>query len=80
MVELHFFGRLRDVAGSDRLAVECREGDDIAALVAQIDNPSLVSELRRKNVRAVRDGVIVGHDHPAVGASEILFFPPVSGG
>lgn len=80
MIELHFFGRLRGAAGAAYLAVELQAGDDIAALVARVEDPVLAAELRRPDVRVVRDGSVVTPNHTAAGASEILFFPPVSGG
>lgn len=80
MIELHFFGRLREIAGAAQLAVAGYAEDDLSALLSRIDNATLVTELRRPTVRAVCDGMIVSRNHRVAGASEILFFPPASGG
>jgi sulfur-carrier protein len=81
MARILFFGRLRDLAG----AGACEAPAGCATLVqlrAQLaaGNPALGEALAGPSVRAAIDRVIAPADASIVGAQEIAFMPPLSGG
>ena len=84
MVTILYFAWLRDFVGvsEEQLAVP----DTVTTIAALADHLAGSSERHarafadRSRVRAAVDQVVVAADASIVGASEIAFFPPVTGG
>lgn len=77
-----FFGRLGDRIGREtevELPADVRNVADLRQLLARL-KPELGSEFLGRTLRACVDDVIVQDDEPVTDASEVAFFPPLSGG
>lgn len=76
-----FFGRLRDLAGAGEIAIAGTPAD-VGALRALIgaQNPQLGAALAEPSVRVAVDQSFAEGDAPLLGAREVAFMPPLSGG
>lgn len=82
MIELRYFAWLRERVGTGRETVETKAatvGDLIEELKARDEGYAFAfSDL--KAIRAAVDQDLVDLDAPIVGAKEVAFFPPMTGG
>lgn len=76
-----FFGRLRDVAGANEIAVThpCNTLEDLRSVLAQA-NPALGEALAAPGILVAVDQTIRRELASIAGAAEIAFMPPLSGG
>lgn len=83
MTRLLFFGRLRDVAGQSERDLELPPHvatvADLRAWLAESD-AALGEALAARGIHVVVDSVIRAGDVSVLGAKEIAFMPPLSGG
>jgi len=82
MIEVLYFAWLRERAGTPRETVETR-APTVAALVEELKGRSEGHALAFSDLRAVRvavDQKLAALDASLVGAREVAFFPPMTGG
>lgn len=82
-MDLLFFGRLAEIAGSrggevDLPATVTTVGDVRAWLLRE--RPRVGEAIAAPGVFAVADNIVVRDDVPLAGVRELAFMPPVSGG
>lgn len=78
-----FFGRLHDVVGARQREIELPDWVDTpAALIDWLaaGDAQIGAALSAPSVRVAVDQTIVDRDSPIVGAREVAFMPPFSGG
>ncbi|WP_129791665.1 MoaD/ThiS family protein [Sphingosinicella sp. CPCC 101087] len=81
-MKILFFGRLSERLGREMeidLPADVRNVADLRRLLAGL-RPEAQSDFLGPSLRACVGDSIVGDDAPVSGASEIAFFPPLSGG
>jgi molybdopterin converting factor small subunit len=83
MARILFFGRLRDAAGTHEDSIDLEDG--IASVPALIErlaagDAALAAALSAPSVKVVADGEIIRRSDSILGAQEIAFLPPASGG
>ncbi len=82
MIDLRYFAWLRERVGTSHEQVDTRAAtvaDLIEELIARDEGYALAfSDL--KSIRAAVDQELVELDAPIVGAREVAFFPPMTGG
>ncbi len=84
MIEVRFFGRIREALGQSALQLEFRDEvanlDALAAALSAQQGPDWAAALGEENlIRAVNHSVVEGNVALADG-DEVAFFPPVTGG
>ncbi len=83
MTRLLFFGRLRDAAGAGELEIALPRGvatvADICWWLASSD-PQLGAVLNEPGIRFAVDQKFANAHAPVIGAREIAFMSPLSGG
>lgn len=83
-VKLYYFAWVREQTGIDQEQIELPEGvKTIADLIAWLKSRGPEFELafeRAEVIRAAVDQAHVPHETQIRGATEIAFFPPVTGG
>ncbi|KAA9000590.1 molybdopterin synthase sulfur carrier subunit [Affinibrenneria salicis] len=82
MLNVLFFAQVRELTGTDRLALDTDDYADVEALrlalCARGDRWALALE-RGKLLAAVNQS-LVEMNHPLRAGDEVAFFPPVTGG
>lgn len=78
---LLFFGKLRDVGGAlDAAPAEARTVSDLRAWIARVA-PDVAQALVSAKARIAIDGEVTLDDSVSIlGAREVAFLPPMSGG
>lgn len=81
MLRVLFFGRLREIAGTNALELDARFAsiEDLRAAIARTA-PELAEALRDASVRVAVDQTIAAGDIDISAAREVAFMPPLSGG
>lgn len=82
MIELRYFAWLRERVGTGHETVET-DAKTVAALIEELkarDEGYAFAFSDPKAIRAAVDQELVGLDAPIVGATEVAFFPPMTGG
>ena len=77
-----FFGKLQDMAGTERLDIGAAHISSLTHLIDHLEkeHPALRGTLSGESVRAAINGEMAKPDHPVKQGDEIAFLPPVSGG
>ena len=81
MIEVLFFGRVREELDCDRVQVAAvTDLDGLQAKLIQQRGERWASVLQQENIiRAVNQAVVSGNT-PLADGDEVAFFPPVTGG
>ena len=83
-LDILYFASVREAMGvaAERvdLSAPVATVGDLADWIAARDSRGAAAFADRARLRAARDGALVGWSAPVAGASEIAFFPPVTGG
>ncbi len=83
-MKILYFARIRQIAGRGMEEVEVPPSvTTVSALIdylAEKDERLAAAFADRRTVKAAVNQAHVGLDHPLAGATEIAFFPPVTGG
>ena len=82
MIEVRYFAWLRERVGTNREAVETEAAtvaDLVAELVARSEGHALAFE-DRKSLRVAVNQELADFSASLVGAREVAFFPPMTGG
>lgn len=79
-----YFARFRQLIGRSSeelvLPVDVKSVGDLLDHLVQIDNGCAAAFSNRKLVRVAVNQSHVGLEHSLAGATEVAFFPPVTGG
>jgi molybdopterin synthase sulfur carrier subunit len=84
MIEVRFFGRVREILGCDALQLDYADDiadlDALTAMLCRERGPRWSEILAEPNlIRAVNHSVIEGNK-TLVDGDEVAYFPPVTGG
>lgn len=79
-VQVLYFGRLKEIAGSSEESVELRDGDRIEDLFARCSSSRPELGKFRSSLVAARNREFAAWDTELSSGDEVGFLPPVSGG
>lgn len=82
MIQILFFGQLREQLGCDSKQLEIGETTSINGLLERLvsETPDWHAFLSAKSILSAVNQQMVEKDHIVSDADEVAFFPPVTGG
>lgn len=82
-IQIKFFASLRETLGQEAIAVDCEPGVSIAEIIVQLGTlkgAAWLEALSDEKVLCALNQSMVTSEHLVQEASELAFFPPVTGG